>query len=605
MRPGSAYEESLRPAERRRHGVHYTSPPDILKVLRGLFLEDYEARLDALLAAPERPHLLAFLADLRALRFFDPACGSGNFLLVTYRELRRLELAALLALADADPSLARVDLDQLHGLELLAPPLELAAAALRDADLACDAELVAALGPRCQRPPRGTPANLRRSNALREDWRAFLPPHDGVRVLGNPPFVGKHYQTPEQRADMAAVLTNPGDLDYAAAFLILAARYIQRTRARCAFVVTNSLTQGEQVPALWPALLGDLQIKIHFAHRTFRWHGDAAGQASVHVVILGLAAHDRPDKSLFDLRGAGPTRVAVANISPYLVPAPDIIVTKARAPLLPDIPEIRCGNKPSDGGHLLFTDAERQAFLDLEPSARLALRRYRGSDELLNGDARWCLWLRDAGPDLLALPRVAARVEAVRAFRLASSARPTRDAAARPERFFYVSQPAGTYIAVPEVSSERRKYIPIALLPPDIIASNKLYVIASASLFLFGALHSSMHMAWVRTICGRLKSDFQYSGSLVFNNFPWPTDASPRARAAVARAARAVLDAREQLPGATLADLYDPHATPAPLAEAHAALDLAVDRCYRERAFGDDLERFEHLLARYRRLTAR
>lgn len=605
--------------ERRHFGAHYTRERDVLRVLRPLFLSELQTRLDAIEAAepPIRaPPLREFLAELRRLRLFDPACGAGNFLILAYRELRRLETRALVALRrSSDRALdlrapARVDLAQCHGVELLDWPARVAAFGLRLIDHQCDLELAHALGEDAPGRTIAAAPALHVANALRVDWPSLLPPSDDVLVLGNPPFVGKHYQSPQQRADMARVLGpafhNTGDLDYAACWFIKAAEYCRHTRARCAFVATNSLCQGEQVPLLWGLLFGAHALKIHFAHRTFRWTGETREKARVHVVIVGFGAYDRDGKQLFEAAGDDdpPRCESVVNISPYLTSGPDRFVVKARTPLSPGAPPMRCGNKPGDGGHLVFTDDARAELLGEEPAATSLFRRFTGADEFLHGGLRWCLWLKDADPRVLArCPRVLAAIEAVREFRRRSSAAPTRAAAARPTEFFYVSQPATDYIAVPEVSSERRRYIPVGQLPPDTIASNKLYVIASPSLFIFGLLSSAMHMAWTRVLCGRLKSDYQYSGSMVYNTFPWPDCASPPTLARVEAAARAVLGARASSPGSSLAALYDMRKMPPSLSRAHAALDRAVDRCYRREPFGSDEARFQHLFHMYERLS--
>lgn len=617
---GSLFQEILEDAERRQIGAHYTSERDILKVLHGLFLDEWQERLDAALSdrsTRRGERIRDFLAKLRRLRIFDPACGCGNFLIIAYRELRRLETRALMALHAGRTlqldvrTLAQVDVDQFYGLELREWPIRIAEVGLWLVDHQCNLELAEALGQSFRRLPLSTSPTLRATNALREDWRAFLPPSEDVLLVGNPPFVGKHYQSSDQRADIATVLTeshNKGDLDYVTCWFIKAGRYLQGTRARCAFVSTNSITQGEQVPIIWRILFDELKLKIHFAHRTFKWTSEARGRAHVHVVIIGFAAFDCEHKRLFDYPTDNTDPVCIediANIGPYLVPGPDQYVVKARSPLVDGIPEMRCGNKPSDGGNLLFTDDEYEEFLSQEPASKPLLRRFTGSDEFINGDMRWCLWLRDTDPATIRkLPRVRARVEAVRRFRLASTAKPTRAAADRASEFFYISQPASRYIAVPEVSSERRRFIPIGYLPPKIIASNKIYVVANSSLFMFGVLLSTMHMAWVRTICGRLKSDFQYSGSMVYNTFPWLDDVAPKLREAVETAAQGVLDVRKEFPKATLADLYDPLHMPSSLARAHNVLDRAVERCYRKKKFTSDLDRFEFLFARYQAMVA-
>jgi hypothetical protein len=446
-------------------------------------------------------------------------------------------------------------------------------------------------------------------NALRLDWREVLPSDRCSHVLGNPPFVGKHYQNKAQKADMQHVFQgfrNVGDLDYVAAWFYRSAQYIQGTRIRVALVATNSTTQGEQVPLLWSLLFGRFKVKIHFAHRTFRWESEARGKAHVHVVIIGFAVFDIGRKYIFDYEPdpEHPTVSEVINISPYLTAGPDVCISKRQTPLC-DVPPMRCGNKPSDGGNLILTDAERDQLLRQEPRAKKFLRRYMGSEEFINRHTRWCLWLVDARPsELRELPLVRERIRQAKEFRENSSAAPTREAALTPARFFFISQPSEQYIAIPEVSSERRRYIPIGLLDPSVIASNKLYIIASPSVYVLGVMSSAMHMAWVRQIGGRLKSDYQYSGTMTYNTFPWPEKPSNKQRVAVETAAKAVLEARAQFPDASLADLYDPLAMPPALAKVHAELDRAVDLCYRPQPFQSERQRTEFLFSLYEKLTA-
>ena len=490
-------------------------------------------------------------------------------------------------------------------------------------------------------------------------------------MLGNPPFVGHHYQSVEQKADQDLVLAaiqGHGVLDFVCNWYVKAAAYITRadsgekrgahappravsgapagnietppggaaskmmgaaragdespagarTTARggacaphlipVAFVSTNSITQGEQAGLLWNHLFQRYAIKIHFAHRTFPWASESRGKAHVHVVVVGFGAFDAPNKRIYDYEGnhTEPTVSAAANISPYLVEGPDRAISVRTNPLC-DVPKMSWGNKPTDGGHLILSPEERQALLAEESAAAPFIRRYMSGGDFINGIERYCLWLRDAPPAVLRhLPRVMARVEAVRQSRLESKAPTTRAFARYPTLFRQIAQPETDYLAIPEVSSERREYIPMAYLPADVICSNKIQFVPDATHFLFGVLQSSMHIAWTRAVGGRLKSDFSYSNSLVYNNFPWPTAATPAQRAAVESAARAVLAAREpHLPPrglSTLADLYDPLSMPATLAKAHATLDRAVEKCYRPEPFRSDRERVEHLFRLYEQL---
>jgi hypothetical protein len=615
---GSLFQGVLEDRARRQQGAHYTSERDIMKVLRSLFLDELRAeweRVKADRSTRRRAGLEGFHQRLRGLQFLDPACGCGNFLVLAYRELRALEIDVvreLSAISGGQQLLPIVNVDQFHGIEYSEWPVRIAEVALWLMDQQMNAQAGEVFGRPVIRLPLTTSPHIVQGNALRLDWNDVLPREVCTYVLGNPPFVGKHYQNADQRTDMKLVFgefPNTGDLDYVTAWFVKVGAYVQGTRIRVGFVATNSITQGEQVPVLWSILFQRFHLKIHFAHRTFSWTSEGKGKAHVHVVIIGLAAFDKLDKFLidYDADPAAPVVSEVANITPYLTPGPDSFVTKLRQPLCA-VPEMRCGNKPTDGGNLILTDEERVAFLHDEPSAEKFIRRYTGSEEFINGNMRWCLWLQDASPgELRKLPRVMERVERVREFRAKSTAVPTRKAAATPALFFYISQPTTDYILIPEVSSERRSYIPIGFVSREVISANTNFLIPSSDVFLFGGLTSSLHMAWMRTVGGRLESRYRYSGSMIYNSFPWPNP-TPEQRARVEEKARAVLAAREpHLPPrgmSTLADLYDPLAMPAALAKAHAELDRAVERCYRPEAFHSDRERVEHLFRLYEQLTA-
>ncbi|MEI7729599.1 MAG: DNA methyltransferase [Verrucomicrobiota bacterium] len=622
---GSLFQGIMDPAARRQSGGHYTSERDIMKVIRSLFLDALQAELAAIKAdrsSRKTARLEEFHQKLRQLRFLDPACGCGNFLVLTYRELRRLELAVLRELHGNAieqqqvlnvRDLCLVDVDQCYGIEISEWPVRIAEVALWLMDHQMNVEVAEAFGQTVRRLPLKASPHIRQANALRLDWKTLLPPKQCSYVLGNPPFVGKHYQTRQQKIDLNGVLSNfrnVGDVDYVVAWFKLAAEYIYDTNIKVGFVSTNSITQGEQVSLVWGELLNRYSLTIHFAHRTFAWMSESKGKAHVHVVIIGFGVLGGGPKFLYDYDAdpEHPVRTEVSYISPYLTPGPDALVTKRQTPL-GDVPEMRCGNKPSDGGHLILTDEEKDQFLAEEPGAKKYLRRYTGSEEFINGNMRWCLWLVDADPsELRALPRVLERVQKVKEFRKASTAAPTRASAQQASVFFYISQPDSHYIAIPEVSSERRTYIPIGFLPPEIIASNKIYIIPSPSHFIFGMLSSRMHMAWTKQVCGRLESRFQYSGSIVYNNYPWPQKSTEKQKATVEAAAQKVLDVRiKYLPpkgNCTLADLYDPLAMPPDLVKAHAGLDKAVDVCYRPQPFENDRQRVEYLFALYEQLTA-
>ncbi len=651
---GSLFQEVMLPKERRQLGAHYTAEKNIMKVVRSLFLDDLREEFEhiKLLKSGRDKRLEEFHTRLGTLTFFDPACGCGNFLVITYRELRALELEVLqltygkqkeMALDDVN-KLSRLNVDQMFGIEYEEFPARIAEVALWLVDHQMNVRLSEVFSQFYLRIPLRKSPHIHVGNALRIDWKTVLLPEKCSYVLGNPPFVGKHYQNKDQREDMVHVFgdfKNTGDIDYVVGWFYLAGKYIQNTQCKVGFVSTNSITQGEQVPLVWGLLFQTFHVKIHFAHRTFAWQSEARGKAHVHCVIIGFGLENLLAKRLYDydLDEENPALEMVSNISPYLTPGPDVFISKRQKPLC-GVQEMRCGNKPSDGGFLILTEEEKLEFVAKEPAAKAFLRKFLGSEEFINGNGRWCLWLEGASPnDIRSMPSVHERLEQVRAFRMKSSAEPTRRAASNPARFFFVSQPVGPYIAIPEVSSERRHYIPIGFLEPEVIASNKLYVIPSSDKYLFGVLCSAMHMAWVKPVSGRLKSDFQYSGTIVYNNFPWPESATPEQKQKVESAAQAVLDARAQFmapageaantltlpssPGGpaekkdqslvtssatkrncTLADLYDPISMPPILAKAHAELDRAVDRCYRKEPFPSDRARVEFLFKLYEQLTA-
>ena len=616
---GSLFQGVMEDRARRQQGAHYTSERDIMKVVRSLFLDDLRAEFALVKAdrsSRRKARLDEFHERLARLKFLDPACGCGNFLVLTYRELRLLELEVLKERYGGDTTLkldlkafCRVDVDQFYGLEISEWPSLIAEVAMWLLDHQMNLLVSETFGERLVRLPLKKSPRIRCDNALRLDWRQFLPPAECSYVLGNPPFVGHHYQSAGQKSDQQLVLAAieaRGVLDYVSNWYVKAAEYIQSTRIRCAFVSTNSITQGEQAGLLWNHLFQHYRLKILFAHRTFSWMSDARGKAHVHVVIVGFGTVDAVPKPIYDYDSDSEksTLSTVRNISPYLVEGPDRAVSTRTDPIC-SVPKMSWGNKPTDGGHFILSPEERTELLAQEPQAAPFVRRYMSGGDFINGEERYCLWLKDADPSLLGrCPRVRARVELVRLSRLASKAESTRRYAAYPALFRQISQPDSDYLAIPEVSSERRPYIPMAFLSREVICSNKIQFVPNASLWLFGVLTSAMHMAWMRQVCGRLESRYSYSNSLVYNNFPWPANLSEKDRAKVEAAAQAVLNARAKFPEATLADLYNPLSMNAELVKAHTALDRAVDRCYRKEPFPSDRARVEHLFALYEQLTA-
>ena len=621
---GSLFQSIMDDKARRNLGAHYTSEENILKLIKPLFLDELWAEFAKVKSNKNR--LFEFHKKLRLLTFFDPACGCGNFLVISYRELRLLELEVLRASNTAGQlsvdvhQLIGINVDQFYGIEIEEFPAQIAQVALWLMDHQMNLRVSEEFGLYFARIPLRTTPHIVHGNALRLDWNEVLPAERCSFVLGNPPFSGKHYQSKDQKAEALLVydgMKSASDLDYVAAWFVKAAKYIQGTEVACAFVSTNSLTQGEQVPLLWPLLLQKYRIKIRFAHRTFQWSNEASGMAAVHCVIIGFGCTEVPQKRLFEYETlkSAPHELTVEHISPYLTAAPDVIVSKRSSPI-GNSPGMGCGSKPSDGGNLILDATAKSELLAVEPGAAPYIKPFVGSQEFLNGGERWCLWLENIAPATLKqLPNVMRRLQLVKNFREASTAEPTRRAAATPSRFFFVAQPKSEYIAIPEVSSERRTYVPIGYLPAEVIASNKLYIIDNPSLFVFGVLQSMMHDSWTRTVAGRLKSDIQYSGTMVYNNFPWPDLSSnqppahtERAQAAIETAAQSVLDTRAQFPDSSLADLYDPLSMPPALVKAHQKLDAAVDKAYElsggKKSYKNDAERVAYLFELYQQYTS-
>ena len=605
---GSLFQSIMDITARRNLGAHYTNETNILKLIHPLFLDELWAEFHKV--KRNKNQLFEFLKKLSTLNFLDPACGCGNFLVIAYRELRLLELEVLRHVRQNDQllldvfQLIGVNVDQFHGIEIEEWPARIAEVALWLTDHQMNLKVSEEFGQYYARLPLKKAPHIVHDNALRivvPAWRLSF-------LLGNPPFLGKHYQAKEQKTelvDIFAGIKSASDLDYVSCWYRKAVEYMTGNPSiRAAFVSTNSITQGEQVFILWPDLFRR-GIKLHFAHRTFQWNSEARGKAAVHCVIVGFGLTEVAEKTIFDYDTprSEPHEVKANNINPYLVDGPDVVVIKRNAPLC-NIPPMRYGNKPTDSGNLILSEDERNALVQNNPTAACFIRPYMGAEDFINGLRRYCIWLEGASPELLrGIPDIMVRVEKVRAFRAASSAEPTRKSAETPTLFFYISQPTTQYLIVPEVSSERRKFIPIGFMNHETICSNTNYLVPNATPYHFGVLSSTMHMAWTRAVCGRLKSDYRYSGSFVYNNFPWP-EPSETQLATIESAAQAVLNARTKFPQATLADLYDPLAMPLELVKAHQALDRAVDVAYGKTSYKTEAERVAFLFERYQLLTA-
>ena len=618
---GALFQSVMDPAQRRAQGAHYTTEKNILKVIEPLFMDDLRSEFARLQARKTRRRaaLQNFQTRLGNLTFFDPACGCGNFLIIAYRELRLLEIEVLKALYPRDRDgrrqlegwagdLSKLNVDQFYGIELGEFPARIAETALWMMDHIMNNRLSLEFGQTFVRIPLETSPNIVHGDALELDWEGVLEPERCSYLFGNPPFVGQSYQSKEQREQMRK-LTNPhgktgSPLDYVGAWFLKAASY-GTGAVRISFVATKSLTQGEQVALLWPRLFA-AGLEIAFAHRTFAWGSDAQGKAHVHVVILGFDRQEnvRPDKRLFSyphLNGE-PEETRHAALSPYLFDAgrladPHLVVTDSARPLSPRT-IMRRGVQPIDGGHFIFSDQERQDFLDQEPNAERFFRPFIGAREHINGLSRWILFLEEAEPETLrTMPLCVERIRRVRTIRLASKRAATVRLADTPTRLEGRSIPTAPFLVIPEVSSERRDYVPIGWLEPPVIPSNLVRVLQNATLADFALLTSAMHMAWLRHIGGRLESRYRHSIGLVYNTFPLPPKEADLSK--LEPLAQGVLDARAAHPGATLADLYDSLTLPPNLRKAHQALDRGVDRLYRRSGFASERERVEHLLLMY------
>ncbi len=606
---GSMFQGVMDETERRNLGAHYTSEENILKLIKPLFLDDL---YDEFAQCRRGSNLREFHDKLKNLRFLDPACGCGNFLVITYRELRRLEHKVLEALYgkqrgmfDLDPSaggLIEVNVDQMYGIEIEEFPALIAQTALWLTDHQMNMEFSSESGKAFKRIPLIASATIVHGNALTLPWEDIITPDKLHFILGNPPFIGHQWRTEAQVKNMHEIWGTSGAynrLDFVTCWYKKAAEFMRKNpRIQTALVATNSISQGEQVSPLWEKL-HEMGMHINFAHRTFQWSNDAKGVAAVHCVIEGFSPTSKLRKRLFsypDIKGE-PIETQAKNINGYLVNAPNVFIASRSKPPT-GMPLMTKGSQPTDGGFLILTPEERDELLVKEPVAAKWIHEFIGGEELLNARKRYCLWLKHCPPEeLKSMPHVMERLQGVKDARTKSSTPSVRACAAYPTLFTQDRQPASEYLAMPRVSSERRNYIPVVYLTPDIIAHEKLIIIPHATMYIFGILESAMHMAWMRVVAGRLESRYSYSPA-IYNNFPWP-EVDEVKRTEVERLARAVLDARAEFPGASLADLYDPLTMPPVLAKAHHVLDRYVDRLYSPAGFPDDAARVSHLFTHY------
>ncbi len=659
---GSLFQSIMDKTARRNLGAHYTSEKNILKLIKPLFLDELWAEFERI--QNDRSGLNYFHNKITKLRFLDPACGSGNFLIIAYRELREIELKVVYQMLKLDKLLFqmtfskveeifKVSVSQFYGIEIDEWAARIAEVAMWLVDHQMNIKASNMVGKYIARIPLVKSAKIVNDNSLAIDWASLLNnektitiyaeqadiiqytvkepevKYGKVRViadhyklvdqvypeekpenidydyiLGNPPFIGKQLQTEQQKADLEKVMQGikgANVLDYVACWYLKAAKYIQGTNIKAAFVSTNSISQGEQVGILWNEMFNRYKVKIHFAHRTFRWSNEAKGNAAVHVVIIGFANFDTTNKLLFDYEDikSEAHEVKVKNINPYLIDSNDIVVLKRTNPIS-NVPSIIYGNKIVDGGYYLFNDAEKSEFIEKEPEAMKYFKPILSGDEFINGKNRWVLDLKEILPnELKKYPLIYERVKAVAKYRSESSKDSTREKSKTPTLFAETRQPESNFLLIPRTSSELRKYIPFGFYSKDYIVNDSCIALPNATLYLFGHLTSQMHITWVKYTCGRLKSDFRYSNTIVYNNYPFPKDVSNKQKERVEKAAQKVLDARANYPTSSLADMYDPICMPPNLVKAHKELDKAVDLCYRSQLFTNERARIEFLFDLY------
>ena len=586
---GAVFESTLNPDTRRSGGMHYTSIENIHKVIDPLFmdalLEEYDACLGEKVERTRKKKLEALQDRMARLTFLDPACGSGNFLTETYISLRRLEnriisqLYGGQAMMGAFVNPIKVGIHQFYGIEINDFAVTVATTALWIAEAQMMAETERIVQMDLDFLPLKSYTNIAEGNALRIDWESVVPKEKLNYIMGNPPFVGARLMSEAQKEDVINIFgakwKNVGNLDYVSCWYKKAADLMQQNKTiTTALVSTNSIAQGEQVANLWSGLMND-GLQIHFAYRTFRWDSEASIKAHVHCVIIGFGYSEPNQRIIFE----GERKMVVENINAYLVDAENVFIDSRTKPIS-DIPNIGIGNKPIDGGHYLFEKEEMEQFIKTESLSEQYFKPWYGSVEFIHQRPRHCLWLGDCSPaELRKMPHCMKRIEAVRETRLASTSAGTRKLADRPTRFHVENMPKENYIIVPKVSSERRRYIPMGFMSPSVLASDLVFLIPDASLYHFGVLESNVHMAWMRAVCGRLKSDYRYSKDIVYNNFPWPTPTDIQ-QAKIEQTAQAILDARALYPDSSLADLYDEVTMPPELRRAHQQNDRAVMEAY-------------------------
>lgn len=655
---GSMFQSVMNPKERRSLGAHYTSETNILKLIKPLFLDELWNEFNKI--KDNKNKLADFHKELRKLTFLDPACGCGNFLVITYRELRLLELEILRhqyknQQVTSIENIIWLNIDQFYGIEYEEFPARIAEVAMWLIDHQMNMQISNEFGQYFVRLPLKKSATIVHGDALEINWHTFESEETGVKklyadeveithvvneprekyklevhapnlvvnqrktrgldepkysfIIGNPPFIGSKVMTQHQRNQVVKQFDGAdgsGVLDYVTGWYIKAAKYIQNTKAKAAFVSTNSIVQGEQTSILWGQMLNKYNIKIHFAHRTFKWSNEAKGNAAVYCVIVGFANFDTMNKLIYDyddIKGEA-HEIKAKNINPYLADAQNIFINKRRSPIC-NVPEITFGNMPNDGGFFFIEEGDIETFLKNEPSAKKYIKSFIGAQEYLNGHKKYCLWLVGLNPmDLDSMPLTIERIGNIERHRNSSSREATRKLAAFPSLFAEIRQPESEYILIPRVSSENRKIIPMGFFSSDNIIGDTCLAIPNAKLYHLGILQSSMHMAWVSSVCGRLESRYRYSNEIVYNNFPWPEDITSKQIEQIESAVRKVLEVREQYTETPLSKLYNTKKIPPALTKAHLELDKVVDSAYRSNGFTSKGKRVEFLFELYEKYTA-
>ena len=599
---GAIFESTLNPDTRRHGGMHYTSIENIHKVIDPLFLDEYKEKfqeaMNETVLKKRMAKLKALQEELAAGQFFDPACGSGNFLTESYRSLRRLENdilretvtdaagSGVLGFEEEKFNPIKVKITQFYGIEINDFAVSVAKTAIWIAEAQMFQETEGIVHREMDFLPLTTNANIHEGNALRMNWKEILPPNDHVKIMGNPPFIGYTYQNKLQKEDIKNVFIDEtgkpyksiGKLDYVSCWYFKAAEYMNGTKIHAAFVSTNSITQGEQVTTLWKPIIQRFGIHFNFAWRTFNWRSESKEQAAVHCVIIGFSSQENYTKWIY----SDGIKKNVSYINSYLLEAPNIFLDSRSSPISPEVPKMVKGSQPTDHGYFILNYDEKQQLLKEEPQASKYIRLFLGSREFINHINRWCLWMPHISPkDIRSMPLVRNRIEKVREFRLKSTKAATRKCADTPYIFQENRQPNddNNFIVVPEVSSQNRRYVPMGFLDGHTIISNKLQIINNATMYHFGILNSNVNMAWMRAVCGRLKSDYDYSSKIVYNNFPWPSP-TQKEQKAIEQTAQGILDARALYPDSSLADLYDELTMPPELRKAHRANDKAVMQAY-------------------------